>query len=109
MSELTHRLHEELEKLKTHRDELRVQLDLGKMEARDAWHELEGKWNDLESKMAELAHIELEPIDDVSEAVEDAVDEAKIGLKVTASEIHDAATHMMNEIREGLGRLREHL
>jgi SMC interacting uncharacterized protein involved in chromosome segregation len=109
VSEMTQRLHDELEKLKTHRDELRVQLDLGKMEARDAWHELEKKLHELESKMAELAHLDLEPVDDVGEAVEDAVEEAKIGLKVTASEIRDAATHLMSEIREGFQRLREHL
>lgn len=27
------------------RDEARVQAELGRMELRDEWHELEGKWN----------------------------------------------------------------
>ncbi|MFK7896361.1 MAG: hypothetical protein AB8G23_11015 [Myxococcota bacterium] len=106
MTDLTRRLHDELENLKTHRDELRVQLDLGRMEARDAWHELEGKWNDLEAKLAELARLDLEPVDDVSHAVEGAVEETKIGLKLTAEEIGEAASHLITEIKEGFQRLK---
>ncbi len=40
-------------KLKEQRDELRVQIHLATMEAKDEWDELEKKWQHLEPKLAE--------------------------------------------------------
>ena len=37
--------------LKQKRDEIRVQIHLGKQEARDEWERLEAKWFDLQSKL----------------------------------------------------------
>ncbi len=107
MSELRKRLEEEFEKLKTHRDELRVKLDLGKMEARDAWQELDGKWGEIESKLKQLAHASSDTADEVKSTAGEMVDDAKAGLKLTASEVGDAAEELMKEIREGFARLRK--
>ena len=40
-------------KLRQERDELRVKIHLGTMEAKEEWEELEGKWQHLESRAAE--------------------------------------------------------
>jgi hypothetical protein len=79
------RMHEEFEKLKQRRDEIRVQLDLGKKDARAAWDEVEGKWQQLEGKVKVLA----------SEA------------RDAAEDVATAADVLMDEIREGFTRLRK--
>lgn len=44
-------LQESYDKLKQKRDELKVKLNLGKMEARDAWEDVEKNFQELESKI----------------------------------------------------------
>ena len=44
MSDLGNLLKQEYEKLQQRRDELKVQLDLGKMEVRDKWNALDERW-----------------------------------------------------------------
>lgn len=41
MSTVQERLHNEVDRLRQTRDELRVQIDLGKMEASDVWRGVE--------------------------------------------------------------------
>ncbi|NIR79399.1 MAG: hypothetical protein GWO00_13825, partial [Gemmatimonadetes bacterium] len=45
------KLAEVVERLRRERDELRVKVRLGTMEARDEWQELEEKWKSLESRV----------------------------------------------------------
>ena len=47
-------LDELLEKLKQGRDELNVKIHLGTAEAKDLWHETEGKWRHLRSQLDEI-------------------------------------------------------
>lgn len=44
-----------MEKLRQERDELRVQLHLGKAELKDEWEVLEKKWAHLETRVAGVA------------------------------------------------------
>lgn len=44
-------LEEMYERLKKGRDELKVKLSLGKLEARNAWADVEKNFNELETKM----------------------------------------------------------
>lgn len=81
MSDLGDRLQQEFEHLKTKRDELRVQLDLGKKDVEDAWHEAEQKWQKLESHVQRLAREGAETLEDIGEAAELLVDEIKTGLQ----------------------------
>lgn len=87
MSIVRERLHADVSKLRQRRDELRVQIDLGKMEASDAWHEVEDRWQRLEGKLRVLA-------DESKDAVED---------------VGEAATLLASEIREGLARVARRL
>lgn len=59
-----------LDKLREEHDHLKVQFELGKMEARDEWHQLEKKWQHLESRAEQLE-------DDVEDTFEDLADELK--------------------------------
>ena len=47
------RLAEVVERLRKERDELRVKLHLGGMEAKEQWDELEKKWNTLEARLGQ--------------------------------------------------------
>lgn len=69
------------------RDELRLQVALGRAELRDEWEILEPRWRELETKL---------------EAVEKASAEAAKDLKV-------AISLLVDEIREGYHRIREAL
>jgi SMC interacting uncharacterized protein involved in chromosome segregation len=63
-------------RLKEQRDELRVQIHLATMEAKDEWEELEKKWQQLEPRLAE--------------AKDDIVEKSRTvgaGLEVVAEEL----------------------
>jgi len=78
-------LDELLEKLAQRRDELNVQMHLGKAEAKDLWQETEDKWRHLRSQ--------LDKIDN------DTGDVAK--------DVGAAAMLVAEEIRQGYERLRK--
>ena len=54
MTEAT-RQQQIMEKLRQERDELRLQMRLGKAELKEEWAELERKWEHLEGRMADVA------------------------------------------------------
>ena len=81
MSELKMRLEREIEKLKTARDELRVQLDLGKKEVEDAWEEVEGKWSQLEAQLLRLKREGEDTLEEIGEAADLLMSEVKSGFK----------------------------
>lgn len=106
MSEIGDRLEKEFEKLKQHRDELRVQLDLGKKEIQGKWSALDDRWGELETKMRLLGRITKQTAEDVSDAAEVAAGDVKEGLELTADEVKAAAKTLVAEVREGIDRLR---
>jgi len=77
------KLREEIELLRTLRDELRVQANLGAKEARDRWQDTERAWHKLESKLAELGRVSSESAEDISAAV-----------RLLASTVRDAYGHI---------------
>ena len=87
MSTVQERLHNEVDRLRQTRDELRVQIDLGKMEASDVWQDVEERWERLEGKLRVMA------------------DESK----EVAEDVGEAATLLVNEIREGLSKVARHI
>ena len=56
MPDILDKLSEEAKELKTLRDELRVKLDLGRMEARDLWEKAERSWSEHEKKLVAIGH-----------------------------------------------------
>ena len=75
-----------IEELKQKRDELRVQINLASMEARDEWQELEAKMEELTTKAKDLA------------------DEA--GLGETGEGVGKALGELGREIKLGYERIR---
>ncbi len=70
---------EEFETLARVRDELRVQLHLGKAEAKELWEDLEHRFADAEARAKGLARKAEEPIHDVTEAARRLLDELRRG------------------------------
>lgn len=75
MSEIGDRLSREAEPLKTLRDELRVQIHLGKKEAQQTWEKTEKNWEDLEARLQQLRRESEEPLEKVADAARALVHE----------------------------------
>jgi len=77
-----------MEGLSRERDELRVKLELAKLEMRDQWEPLEDKWESLESKLRSVG-------DTTSDAGKDVLAASKLLL----SEIGDAYKDIWKQIK----------
>lgn len=77
IEKLEDRLEDALAKLRTERDELRVQLHLLKAEARDEWDAVEKKWTQLEQKYDRIYEETRDASGDVGEAFHQLADEIR--------------------------------
>lgn len=68
MSDLDDKMEKILGKLKTERDELRVQLHLLTAEAKDEWEEMEKRWEHIESRMKRAGDAAADAGEDVAAA-----------------------------------------
>jgi hypothetical protein len=84
MGDLSERFTEELDALRELRDEFRVQMELGRAEAREGWERLEEDWAQLEGKLKLMRN------------------ESRGELE----EIRQAARLLARQIREGYRHLR---
>ena len=76
---LREKLESELETLKTTRDELRVRLHLGKLDAQEQWDQIEKQWQHVESKLKVAGEAGREIAEDIGEAANLTIDEIKEG------------------------------
>jgi hypothetical protein len=76
---LRERIEQEAADLRTAREELRVRLHLGKLEARDQWEQLEKTWQHAEGKLKVLGDASQEVAAEVGEAARLALEELKEG------------------------------
>jgi CBS domain-containing protein len=81
MSPVSHRYEEELQELRKLRDELRVQIHLGKAEAKDLWDQLEHRFIELEAKAKQIAQRMEHPIDGIGEATRLLAHEIREGYR----------------------------
>jgi hypothetical protein len=81
MSDREERLEEMVSSLKQIRDELKVQIHLGKAEAKDEWKKLEEKWQELKAHGETVAGVVEESAKDVGSAVELVGEELKAGYE----------------------------
>ncbi len=68
MGDLSERLTEELVALRELRDELRVQMELGRAEARERWERLEKDWQQLDGKLRLLRNESRDELEEIREA-----------------------------------------
>lgn len=80
MSDEQGRMERVMQKLEEERDELRVKLNLAKMEAREEWEELEKKMDALRGRMKVVGEEAKEASGDVGAAVGVLADEIKEGF-----------------------------
>ena len=80
------KLEGELKSLQTTRDELRVRLHLGKLDAQEQWEQIEKQWQHVEAKLKVAG---------------------EAGREV-AGDIGEAASLAIGEIKEGYAKLRKH-
>lgn len=73
------RFDQELDALRTLRDELRVQAHLGRAEVRELWEDAERRWQKLETEVDRVREQAKEPLEQIGEAAELLVDEIKNG------------------------------
>jgi SMC interacting uncharacterized protein involved in chromosome segregation len=76
---LRERLKRELEDLRAMRDELRVRLHLGKLDAQEQWEQIEKQWQHVESKLKLAGEAGREVAEDVGEATSLVIEEMKEG------------------------------
>jgi hypothetical protein len=80
-------LADEIDRLRAVRDELRVQVELGRAELRDRWHELEKSWHQLEGRWKV----------------------AREGAREDSKNVREAARLLSQELREAYENLRKRL
>ena len=79
MSDLRDRIHKDAEELRGLRDDLKLQVHLGKMEAQQRFEKAEKDWEHLEAKLKLLAEASRESSDEVGEAARLLVEEIREG------------------------------
>ena len=77
-----------MDKLRQERDELRLQMRLGKAEFKDEWEALERKWEHLEAKMA-----------DVKDEAREASREVGAAFGILADELGEAYRRIRAKLR----------
>ena len=81
MGEAQDRLDELIEKLKRQRDELALQIHLGKAEAKEEWEKLEKKWEQLKAQRGPLKEAMDESAKDLGAALSLLGEELKSGYQ----------------------------
>lgn len=81
MTDMKEKVREEMDGLRQLRDELRVQMELGKAEARDRWDKLEDRWHHLEAKARQLREASRDDLEDVGQAARLLLDEIRAGYQ----------------------------
>lgn len=72
-------LAKEFESLRTLRDEVRLQLHLGRAEARERFEKLEERWQHLEGRMKVVARASREELAEIGQALRLVLDEVREG------------------------------
>lgn len=71
----------EIESLRAARDELRVQVHLGAVEAREAWEKAEKNWSHLEGRIKVLGEATQESLEEIGTAAGILADEIRRGYQ----------------------------
>jgi len=81
MSDLTERFSEELKGLRELRDEFRVQMELGRAQARERWERLEEDWCHLEGKLKLMRNESRGELEEINEAARLLVQQIREGYR----------------------------
>lgn len=87
MTDVRKRIDELLKELRHERDQLRVKMNLAKLEARDEWEAIEKKITKLEAKARDVGGATAEASKDVGAAAGLLGDEIRKGFKAIARKL----------------------
>lgn len=79
MSTIKDALHEEMEALRTRRDELRVHAHLGRADLKDLWTDAETKWSRIEGEVKRLGQESKEPVEEMRMGLSDLMVQLREG------------------------------
>lgn len=96
MADWSEKFEEEVEDLRRVRDEMRVQAELGKAEAKERWEALEKKWDHFESRLKVVGR----------EAGHSASDVAK-AAKSAGEAVGKEARSILDELKRGYKHIRD--
>lgn len=83
-------LQRELEALAKARDELKLQVQLAKNEARDEWKKLESTWLGIEAEIKRVGEQSREPVKDMASAARALMEELRRGYDRIKMQLKDA-------------------
>jgi len=86
-AEFKQSLDREREALQQARDELKLQLHLGKAEVKKEWDRLERKWEEVETELQRVGQHARQPLEDMGAAARDLIDELKSGYAKIRNQI----------------------
>jgi CBS domain-containing protein len=89
MREVSARFRDDFDALRRTRDELRVQVHLGKADAQDRWSDLEKKWHEFEGRVTSLTQEAREPLHEAREIAEDLAGELRRGYHALRRALRD--------------------
>lgn len=81
MAQINESLKEMLQSLKQDRDELRVKVELAKMEAREDWQEVEEKWHNFEQKIKGVGEESIHSAEKIGQEISEAYQRIRKTLK----------------------------
>lgn len=81
MTDWSEKFAEEIDDLRRVRDELRVQIHLGKEEAKQRWEEVERRWSHLEAKLKLVREESKDSLEDIGEAGKTLLEEIRNGYR----------------------------
>lgn len=87
MNDINDQIHKAVEQLKQERDELRVKLNLAKMDADDEWDLLEAKLEKLENKAKSIGRATRDASKEISTAAKLLGEEISRGFKSIAKKL----------------------
>ncbi|CAA0120952.1 Uncharacterised protein [BD1-7 clade bacterium] len=81
-------LEKSYKELQQERDELRVQMHLASMDAKDSWDDLEHKWDALSLKLANAGDAASQASQEIETAIDMLAEEIKNGYKRIRDSLH---------------------
>jgi predicted nucleic acid-binding Zn-ribbon protein len=102
-------MHEKVEqllaKLKAEREEFRVRMHLGNMDAHDEWEKAEGKWENLQGRLKHSGLVLAEKAGDLIEGFEEELRELKSGASATTWKLNMKAKEEIHDLGEDVDKL----
>jgi hypothetical protein len=101
-------LQRKIEALRRTRDELKLKVHLGRMDARELWDELEKRWNHLEASAKQLTRESGDALEGIRNAAGENLKELRLGYNQLAAKLRE--THpdsLWDQVRNTFDRLVE--